>query len=240
MDAPANKQALARALPLYLSGPHRCPYSPDRRASTEGLFVGRLDAAMYQEMMDLGFRRSGKIVYRPACEPCRECVPIRVPVGQFHLSRSQRRVLRRNGDVHVEIGPPTASEEKWRIYAEYLRRRHDGTMSQEREDFEEFLYKPVTDTIEMVYRVAKRIVAVGIVDACPDCLSSVYFFFDHAESWRSLGTFGALREIEECRQRSLAYWYAGYYVRDCPRMSYKAGFRPHELLGADGVWRVAP
>jgi leucyl-tRNA---protein transferase len=197
------------------------------------------DAATYQALMDLGFRRSGKLVYRPACEGCRECVPIRVPVDRFRLSRSQRRVWRRNQDVHVAVGEPRSSDEKWRMYVEYLRQRHDGTMSESREDFQEFLYAAVTDTLEMVYRAGDRIVAVGIVDACPGCLSSVYFYFGPAQSRRSLGTFGALCEIAECRRRGLAYWYAGYYVRECAAMNYKADFRPYELLGPDGLWRAA-
>jgi arginine-tRNA-protein transferase len=138
----------------------------------------------------------------------------------------------------VEVGLPQASDEKWRVYADYLARRHDGTMSAKREHFEEFLYEPATETLEMVYRLDSRIIGVGILDVCPAGLSSVYFYFAPGESRRGLGTFGALREIEECRCRGLPYWYAGFYIRDCRRMSYKAGFRPHELLGADRVWRL--
>jgi arginyl-tRNA--protein-N-Asp/Glu arginylyltransferase len=239
VDAPGNKGASSLPL-LRRSGAFLCPYLRDRMARSEALYASRIDPAAYQELMNMGFRRSGKLVYRPACERCRECVPIRVPVVQFRSSRSQRRVWRRNADLHVALGPPHPSDEKWRIYVEYLRHRHDGTMSEDRHDFEDFLYAAVTDTLEMVYRVDDRIVAVGIVDLCPTCLSSVYFYFDPAESRRGLGTFGALWEIEECRRRGLAYWYAGYYVQGCPSMNYKANFRPHELLGPDGIWRPAP
>ncbi|HVP09583.1 MAG TPA: arginyltransferase, partial [Phycisphaerae bacterium] len=184
MDAPGNRERPPLALPLYGTGPYSCPYLEDRTAHSEGVYAARLDAAVYQDLMDMGFRRSGRLVYRPRCEGCRECVPIRIPVEQFRPSRSQRRVARRNRDVQVTVGEPRSSDEKWRVYVEYLRRRHDGTMSEERDDFEEFLYAAVTDTVEMEYRLADRIVAVGIVDSCPACLSSVYFYFDPAESWR--------------------------------------------------------
>jgi len=192
---------------------------------------------LYQSLMDAGFRRSGTIVYRPTCEGCRECVPIRVPVNAFSPSRSQRRVRRRNADVAVEISRPSLDDEKWRVYSAYQNEQHDGKMGDDRADLEEFLYQSPTDTWEMTYRVAGRIVAVGIVDACPVSLSSVYFFFDPAEGRRSPGVFGAMEEIEECRRRGLAHWYIGYYVRECRQMSYKAQFRPCELLGPDGVWR---
>jgi arginine-tRNA-protein transferase len=158
-------------------------------------------------------------------------------VADFAASRSQRRAGRRNADVEVAIGPPALDGEKWRVYAAYLSHQHDGSMGGTREELEEFLYQSPTDSLEMVYRAAGRVIAVGIIDVCPHALSSVYFFFDPAEHRRSLGTFGALCEIEECRRRGRPYWYVGYYVRDCRRMNYKAGFRPCELLGEDGVWR---
>lgn len=136
----------------------------------------------------------------------------------------------------MEIAPPEPTDEKWRIYAAYLKYQHDGAMSDLRKDFERFLYDSPTETLEMVYCVGHRIVGVGIVDVCPRCLSSVYFYFDPNEARRSLGVYSILREIQACRQRDLRYWYAGYYVRDCSRMSYKADFHPHELLRPDGQW----
>jgi arginine-tRNA-protein transferase len=187
--------------------------------------------------MDMGFRRSGLTIHRPACEGCRECVPIRVPVDRFQPSRSQRRVLRRNTDVRVEIDRPVCNEQKWRIFRDYLKHQHDDTMSDDYIDFEAFLYASPTETLEMTFRLGDAIVAAGIVDVGSECLSSVYFYFDPAHSRRSLGVFGALCEIEECVRRGLPYWYIGFYIRDCRRMNYKADFRPNERLMLDGAWR---
>lgn len=164
---------------------------------------------------------------------------MRVRVSEFSPSRSQRRVLKRNADVEVRIGPPQADDEKHRLFSAYLGYQHDGTMSDDRADFEQFLYHSPTQTLEMTYHAAGRLVAVGIVDVCPTAISSVYFFFDPAESKRSLGVFGGLREIEECHRRGLPYWYLGYFVRDCRSMNYKASYGPHELLDARGDWQQA-
>ena len=224
-------------LPIFRSEPHRCSYLPGRTAEDVFTAPATLHPAVYQLFMDAGFRRSGSIVYRPDCEGCRECVPIRVPVAHFAPSRSQRRVLKRNRDVRMEIGTPAFNDDKWRLYVDYLRYQHDGSMSQTREDLESFLYRSPTKTLEMTYWLEKRLVGVGIVDVTPVALSSVYFYFDPVEGRRSLGVHSALTEIEECRRRGLAWWYIGYFVRDCRRMNYKADYRPHELLGADGVWR---
>lgn len=197
---------------------------------------GILAPAKYLRLMDAGFRRSGDVVYRPVCDGCRECVPIRVLVEEFRASRSQRRVLKRNMDVRVHTGPPEMTDAKHRLFVEYLREQHDGSMSDKREDFEEFLYRSSTQTLEMTYHIDDRLVAVGIVDVCPTALSSVYFFFDPVESRRSLGIFGGLCEIAECRRRGLTYWYLGYYVRDCRRMNYKSNFQPYELLDPAEGW----
>lgn len=224
-------------LPIFRSEPHRCSYLPGRTAEDVFTAPAALHPAVYQLYMDAGFRRSGSIVYRPDCEGCHECTPIRVPVAHFTPSRSQRRVLKRNRDVRMEIGPPVLDDDKWQLYVDYLRYQHDGSMSETREDLASFLYRSPTRTLEMTYRIAGRLVGVGIVDVTPVALSSVYFFFDPEEARRSLGVFSALAEIEECRRRSLPWWYIGYYVRDCDRMNYKAAFGPNELLGTDGIWR---
>ncbi|HUN80106.1 MAG TPA: arginyltransferase [Phycisphaerae bacterium] len=224
-------------LPLLAGPAHPCSYLPDRTAINEFTVAGRLSGAEYHALMDRGFRRSGDVVYRPACPGCRECIPIRVPVGDFAPSRSHRRVLRKNRDVEITVASPRLSDEKWQVYASYLAAMHDGTMSDDREGLEEFLYQSPTSTLEMVYRIEGKVVAAGIVDVCPEALSSVYFYFDPLHARRSLGIFGALKEIEECRRRQIPYWYIGYYIRDCRRMNYKAQFQPCELLDENGHWR---
>ena len=87
VDAPGNKEAPTPPFPLFPSGPFLCPYLHDRTACSEALYVSRIDPAAYQRLMNMGFRRSGKLIYRPTCANCSECVPIRVPVARFRPSR---------------------------------------------------------------------------------------------------------------------------------------------------------
>lgn len=195
-----------------------------------------MDPGFYQSLMDRGFRRSGEVVYRPNCTDCHECVPIRIPVAGFVPSKSQRRSQRRNADLRVQVGLPCASDEKWALYNSYLQYQHDGKIGEDRAEFDSFLYASPISTLEMCYYLGDKLIAVGIVDACPDSLSSVYFYFDPVHARRSLGIFGGLCEIEECRRRGLSYWYLGYYVRECRRMNYKACFRPYELLDPVQGW----
>lgn len=225
-------------LPLYRGDPHPCSYLPGRTAQSVYAFPQRLAGVSYEQLMNDGFRRSGRLVYRPTCQGCRECVPIRVPVAEFRPSRSQRKAWNRNQDVELELGEPECTDEKWEVYVAYLRQQHDKQMSGEREEFENFLYTTCTDTIEMVYRVEGRFVGAGILDVAPQCLSSVYFYFDPTEARRSLGVFSALCEIEACRRLNLPWWYIGFFIRDCEQMNYKANYRPYELL-RNGKWQRA-
>lgn len=218
---------------------HPCSYLPDRPSTTRALWADRMPPEVYHGFMDAGFRRSGKLVYQPVCTGCRACVPIRVPVDRFEPSKSQRRAYRRNEDVAVTVGEPTATDEKFDLYRRYVTQWHGKSAGDEsRDGFEEFLYDSPVDTVEFVHRDAQgKLLAVGVCDVSPASLSSVYFYFDPMESKRGLGTFGAVYEIETARRLGIPHYYLGYWINGCGAMEYKASFRPSEFLHPDGAWR---
>ncbi len=159
---------------------------------------------------------------------------LRVPVADFRPSRSQRRCRAGNADLRVEVGEPRIDAERERLYAEYLDARHDGQMEGSPAELRDFLYTSNLETIEVVYRLGSRIVAVGIADVEPLAMSAVYCYFAADLEPRSLGVFNVLSLLEESRKRGLPHLYLGYYVADSPRMRYKITFRPCEQLGPDG------
>lgn len=218
---------------------HPCPYLPGRTASDRAVWADSMPAELYERFMDRGFRRSGKLLYQPMCRGCRACTPLRVRVSQFRPDKSQRRCQRRNQDLRVTVRRPACSEEKFRLYSRYVTEWHGRPESEDACAFEAFLYdSPLETTIEFEYRDgADRLVGVGICDLCPNCLSSVYFYFDPDEARRGVGNFGALEEIEFARRMSLPYYYLGYWVKGCGAMEYKGSFRPNEMLDPDGIWR---
>jgi arginine-tRNA-protein transferase len=234
-------------LRLVTLSDHECPYLPNRVARSRAFWADQIPPALYHDFMDAGFRRSGKVIYQPVCARCRECVPIRVPVESFRPSKSQRRCWRKNVETtRVTWGEPRADDESYALYRRYVIGWHGRdvvnvekeTANESREDFEAFLYESPVASLEFKYRDATsgQLLAVGICDASDPSLSSVYFYHDPAERRRGLGTFGALYEIEFARQHKIAHYYLGYHVSGCRTMDYKAAFRPHELLRADGVW----
>jgi len=232
-------EILARAIAARAPAPgeaFRCPYLPGRRARQLTIVPRPLQPGVYHALMDLNFRRLGPLFYRPSCDACLECQMIRLPVSEFRPSRSQRRCRQRNRDLEVTLGAPVPSDEKNALYRRYLEARHDGQMDGSPFEFESFLYTSEIETLEIEYRDHGRLVAVGIADAEPLALSAVYCYFDPAASRRALGVFNVLRLIEQCRRRGVPHLYLGYYVRDSPKMAYKAAYRPCEVLEASGRW----
>jgi arginine-tRNA-protein transferase len=85
------------------------------------------------------------------------------------------------------------------------------------------------------YLIDEQLVAVGVIDILPSCVSSNYFFWDPDLAFLSLGKYSALREIQLVHDLklscpSLEYYYLGHYIHSCPKMHYKVAFRPSELL----------
>ncbi|MHC5108665.1 MAG: arginyltransferase [Planctomycetota bacterium] len=213
-----------------------CPYLPDRTSRSEVYSADGLTPELYEALMAFGFRRSGQIVYRPVCEGCRECRQLRVPVCSFVPTKSMRRAWRRNADTRVEIRPPLATEEKFQLFRRYLDYQHDSTMARTYESFRDFLYYAPMESMEFSYFLRNRLAAVSIADVCPNGLSSVYVFFDPELGKRSLGIYSALWEIDYCKKNNLDYYYLGFYVAQSKTMSYKARFRPNEVVADEGRW----
>ena len=227
-----------RGISLIVLPKHTCNYLPDRQAISRAALVEQMTPETYHDLMDRGFRRSGRVVYQPVCPGCRQCQPIRVPTKLFRPSKSQRRAVKRNSDLRIAIGDPTPTQEKFDLYRAYLSGWHKRQSPESVEDFVAFLYESPVNTLEFTYREpAGKLLAVGICDVSPRALSSVYFYFDPASMSRSLGTFGVMNEIQFARAEGIAHYYLGYWIDTCPCMVYKSRFRPFEVLWPDQVWR---
>lgn len=229
-------------LTLVTTGPHDCPYLPGRISTNRAFWAEQMPSEVYHAFMDAGFRRSGKVVYQPACRGCRQCMSIRVPANRFVPGKSQRRTIRRNADLRMTVGKPAADDERFQLYRKYVTEWHGKPSDGEDETYEAFvtfLYESPVDTLEFQYRDGDgRLVGVGICDRSDISLSSVYFYYDPSESRRGLGTFSVLREIDYCVAEGIPYYYMGYWVDGCGAMAYKASYRPNEVLHPDGVWRA--
>lgn len=229
-------------LQLYLTAPYPCSYLTGREARSQvATPYSLIDTTVYSELVRLGFRRSGLFVYRPRCDLCRACLPVRVLVDAFRPNRSQRRCARRNADLSMEIRPLAFDEVHYRLYRRYLCTRHaGGGMDQDdREQYRNFLLRSQVDSVLLEYRLDGEVVMVSLVDRLLDGLSAVYTFFEPGLPQRGLGVYGVLAQIDLARRLALPYLYLGYWIEESPKMNYKRHYRPLEAY-AEGVWSVLP
>jgi len=226
------------SLQFYATAPYPCSYLPNRAARSQVATPSHLiDGRVYSELVRLGFRRSGAFTYRPYCDHCRACVPVRVPVRQFRTSRSQRRALRDRAQMAVVRRELTYDPEHYTLYLRYQRLRHPGGgMDQDsREQYQHFLLHSNVATDLYEFRDQGELRIVSLVDRLSDGLSSVYTFFDPEPPAASYGTYSILWQIQRCLDLGLPYLYLGYWIRESPKMAYKAAFKPIEGLQA-GKW----
>jgi len=210
-----------------------CAYFRDgRKSCTAFSLPGHLSGGEYQRAMNVGMRRSGTVVYRPLCDGCRKCQPLRIPVDAFTLSRSQKRIKKKNeGKYHIEVTRPVLDDERLDLYGRYQQAQHGPhAQSADEKSYRRFLIETVTDTIELDWRDDDgKLIGVGILDVTPNALSSVYFYWDPELRKASLGTYSALKELELCEEWGKDFYYLGYLVPGSKTMSYKADFPGAEV-----------
>lgn len=212
--------------PPTFGEPSPCPYLPDRVFRPEYFLAAGLSAVELAPLLAAGWRKFGPYFFRPACPDCRQCIPLRVAVPRFRPSAGQRRVLRRNLDLEVQVGPLACSEEGLALYQAHSRARFG--QDQDREGFVGAFYRPSCPGLQLELRLEKHLVGLGILDWADDGLSSVYFCFDPRHARRNLGTFVALQEIALAARLGLPWYYLGYFVPGSLRMAYKDYFRPRQ------------
>jgi arginyl-tRNA--protein-N-Asp/Glu arginylyltransferase len=233
-DFPAHK------LQFYLTSPYTCSYLPGRLARSQVATPSQLiNGRIYGHLIHLGFRRSGSYVYRPLCDRCRACVPVRLRVEDFTPNRSQRRAAARHADLVVSSGPLRDEREHYALYRRYQSSRHPGGgMDQDdAQQYHQFLLESGVATELIEFRENDVLRMVSIVDQVSDGLSAVYTFYDTTVPQASYGTYNVVWQAEECRRRGLAYLYLGYWIAQSEKMAYKANYQPLEGL-IEGQWRL--
>ena len=217
---------------FFTTPTHDCSYLEGKQAIT--LFADpliKIDKDMYSALSAVGFRRSGKHIYRPYCQACAACIPVRIPVAQFTEKRKHRRARKVNETLTVTKHSPRITEENFSLYEKYIAERHsDGDMyPASRDQFQSFLVDGRAEASFYEFRNSGRLLAVAVADELNDGLSAIYTFFDTEERSRALGVFSILWLVEEAQNQNLEFLYLGYWIKQCQKMNYKMEYKPIEL-----------
>ena len=228
---------------LFLTAAMPCPYLPGKQERK--LFThlsGRRASSLHHLLSENGFRRSQNLIYRPACEGCNACQSVRIVANDFQPSGRFRRVLRANDDIAIEVRPTTATSEQYDLFKRYLESRHAGGGMNQMSfvDYEYMVEDTPVQSVLVEYRLRDHpdntLVAVALTDVMPDGLSMVYSFYDPDLAQRSMGTFLILDHIAQVRSAALNYVYLGYWVKESPKMAYKALYKPLQVQRGTLGW----
>ncbi|MDG2295338.1 MAG: arginyltransferase [Paracoccaceae bacterium] len=233
------RHTLPIAPQFYVTAPQPCPYLNGRQerklfTSLQGDDAQRLNDTLSQQ----GFRRSQNVLYRPSCADCSACLSARVDLSKFELSKSQKRVSKRNKDLIRKANSPWATEDQYELFRKYLNARHatGGMADMDVFEFAAMIEETPIRTRVVEYTIGNALAAVSLTDLIEDGLSMVYSFYDPMVAARSIGTYLILDHIALAKEAKLSYLYLGYWVPGSKKMGYKARFSGLEIY-FQGKWQ---
>ena len=213
----------------------KCSYLDGNKQTTHYKLIENCSQEYSQELIERGFRRFGKMYFRPICSDCDECKSIKIDVKNFKFSKSARRVLKKANAIRTYIQRPTLSHEHIRLFEKYhlhMQTKKGWEYSQTTpENYHNSFVSGHNDFgYEVLYFYENELIGVDLIDILPEGISSIYFYYDPDFAHYSLGKLSLYKQIQYAKKADKKWIYLGYYVKDCPSLSYKAEYSPFKTL----------
>ncbi|MFT7003023.1 MAG: arginyl-tRNA--protein-N-Asp/Glu arginylyltransferase [Sulfurimonas sp.] len=212
-----------------------CSYLKDKQQITHYKVIDDCDEDQCQELIERGYRRFGKMYFRPICLGCDECKSIKIDVKNFKFSKSQKIFIKKATFIKSYIQIPTMTQahldlfEKYHLHMEEKKGwQHNQTSPQNY--YSSFVNGHNGFGYEVLYYDGDKLIGVDLIDILKDGISSIYFYYDPDYSKYGLGTLSLLNQIKFAASQDKAWIYLGYYVKECPSLSYKANYMPYLTL----------
>ncbi|MCX6052571.1 MAG: arginyltransferase [Campylobacterales bacterium] len=212
-----------------------CSYLKNKEQVTHYKIIDSCDAKNTQNLVERGFRRFGKMYFRPICSDCNACQSIKIDVENFTFSKSHRRVIKKAQNIQSYIQTPTLTQAHIDLFEKYHLYMHDkkGWDYQKtsiKHYYNSFVSGHENYGYEVLYYDKEKLIGVDLIDILQDGISSIYFYYDPEYLEYSLGKLSLLFQIKYAKRNHKKWIYLGYYVENSPSLSYKSDYKPYKTL----------
>lgn len=204
------------------------------RLINEEFYADNLLPEQMDSLWAKGWRHFGRHFFRYnvgfLIDDLRFVLPLRIRLADLSFSKSQRRVLHRNGDLDVSIEPINIDAASESLFNRHKTRFNHGVP----ESIYNFISRQPADSPceAKEIRVQKygELLAVSYFDIGSDSTSGIYAIFEPTISDRGLGIFTMLKELEYSLQTGREFYYQGYAYQGPSFYDYKKRFRGTEAF----------
>ncbi|MEA1917084.1 MAG: arginyltransferase [Campylobacterota bacterium] len=213
----------------------KCSYIEDNRQNTHYQIIDKCSTTHCHDLVVRGWRRFGKMFFRPMCDGCSSCESVKVNVDEFKFTKSKRRIIKKNSHIRVVVQKPVMSKHHLALFDKYHKfKGHQRDWDYKKTTSQNYFYSFVDGANEFGYEVlyldGDKLIGVDLIDILPTGISSIYFYYDTDYLHLSLGHYSLYQQIKIAKRYRLKWIYLGYYVKDCQSLEYKSSYQPQEVL----------